>query len=130
MAQVITIWNNRRRRETSEDQKKDPLGGEIRPFNDEYKQDDGKNMLNSHGRNGMSGSNMQYQGGMNKFSPVPEEEQEHGEGGVEMEQQELRHGKGHNNVEDSKGEADGNGRLVHTKNTVARHKQLKKKNFN
>merc|ERR1712168_756792 len=49
--------------------KKDPLGGEIRPFNDEYKHDDGKNLLGRHGNNGMSGQStgMPYDGGMSKF---------------------------------------------------------------
>ena len=45
--------------------KKDPLGGEIQPFNDEYKNDDknGKQLLNSRGKDGMSS----YGGGMSKF---------------------------------------------------------------
>ena len=86
--------------------KKDPLGGEIRPFNDEYKHDDGKNLLGSHGNNGMSGhgTGMPYDG-VNKFGSMSEEGGEQGgaggeEGGEGSEQMELRHAKASNGVEE------------------------------
>jgi len=113
--------------------KKDPLGGEIRPFNDEFKNDDGKNLLNSHGSHGMSaGGGGGYQGGgMNKFSspPASEEGDEQGGGAAEMEQQEFRHGKGQNNAENLKGDMDGHSRRANTKNTVAHHKHPRAKSL-
>jgi len=101
--------------------KKDPLGGEIRPFNDEYKNDDGKHLLGPHGNNGMSGhsNGMPYEG-MNKFGPMAEEggqgAGEGGEVGEGSEQMELRHGKAPNGVEEM------GHKLAHTKNTVAHRK--------
>lgn len=102
--------------------KKDPLGGEIRPFNDEYKHDDGKNLLGSHGNNGMSGhgTGMPYDG-VNKFGSMSEEGGEQGgaggeEGGEGSEQMELRHAKAPNGVEEM------GHKLAQSKNTVTHHK--------
>jgi len=55
--------------------KRDPLGGDIKPFNDEFKNDDGSHgghNLMMNGPEGMSRGSMS-QGGMSRFSPMSDD---------------------------------------------------------
>lgn len=72
--------------------KKDPLGGDIKPFNDEFKHDNGGNMIHQHGSGGMS-HGLSPQEGMSNFSPMSEGESEGDHISNAVEQQ-MHHSKG------------------------------------